>query len=78
MDIAWVQAATNPIWVSVDGAPVRSVESADYALAWIDKLQEMAEEWPGWRSQAEQDHVYAQFEEAREIYRGFRAEADSR
>ena len=42
MDIDWVQAATNPIWVQVDGAPVRSVEAADYALAWIDKLQLMA------------------------------------
>lgn len=75
MDIAWVQAATNPVWVTVDGAPVRSVEAADYAIAWIDKLQSMAEEWPYWRSQAEKDHVYGQFEEAREIYRGFREEA---
>lgn len=75
MDIAWVQAATNPVWVTVDGAPVRSVEAADYAIAWIDKLQSMAEEWPYWRSQAEKDHVYAQFEEAREVYRGFREEA---
>ncbi len=75
MDIAWVQAATNPVWVIVDGAPVRSVESADYAIAWIDKLEAMAEEWSYWRSQTEKDHVYAQFEEAREIYRGFREEA---
>lgn len=75
MDISWVQAATNPVWVIVDGAPVRSVESADYALRWIDRLQEMAEEWPDWRSQAEKDHVYAQFDEARDIYRARRAEA---
>ncbi|MDH3270312.1 MAG: CehA/McbA family metallohydrolase [Gemmatimonadota bacterium] len=75
MDITWVQAATNPIWVTVDGAPVRSAESADYAVAWIDKLQAMAEEWPYWRSQAEKDHVYAQFEEARDIYRAFKEEA---
>ena len=78
MDIAWVQAATNPIWVSVDGAPVRSVESADYALAWIDKLQEMAEEWPYWRSDAEKAHVYGQFDEARDVYRARRAEAEGR
>ena len=75
MDIAWVQAATNPVWVIVDGAPIRSVEAADYALAWIDKLQAMAEEWPDWRSQAEKDHVYAQFDEARAVYRSRRAEA---
>lgn len=75
MDIAWVQAATNPVWVTVDGAPVRSAESADYALAWIDKLQEMAEAWPDWRAQDEKDHVYAQFDEARAVYRAFRNEA---
>ncbi len=78
MDISWVQAATNPVWVTVDGAPVRSAEAADYAIAWIDKLQAMAEEWPYWRSQAEKDHVYGQFEEAREVYRGFKAEAGGR
>jgi TolB protein len=76
MDIAWVQGATNPIWIEVDGAPVRSVQAADYALAWIDKLQEMAEAWPHWRSQAEKDHVYGQFDEARAVYRQRRAEAE--
>jgi hypothetical protein len=75
MDVPWVQAATNPVWVTVDDAPVRSVAAADYALAWIDKLQDMAEQWPDWRSQAERDHVFAQFDEAREVYRQRRAEA---
>lgn len=78
LDITWVQAATNPVWVEIDGAPVRSVDAADYALAWIDKLQEMAEEWSYWRSDAEQAHVYGQFEEAREVYRARRAEAEGR
>ena len=78
MDAGYVQAVTNPVWVIVDGAPVRSAEAADYGIAWVDKLQEMAEEWPGWRSQAEKDHVYAQFEEAREVYRGFKAETEGR
>ena len=77
-DVGYTQAVTNPVWVLVDGAPVRSVEAADYAIAWIDKLQDMAEEWPGWRSQAEQEHVYAQFEEARQVYRSLRAEAMDR
>jgi TolB protein len=77
MDIEWVQAATNPIWVTVDGAPVRSAESADYALAWIDKLQDMADAWPGWRSQDEKDHVFGQFDDARAVYRDFKAEAEA-
>jgi hypothetical protein len=75
LDTSYPQAFTNPIWVTVDGRPVRSVEAADYAIRWIDKLQEMAEAWPGWRSRAEQDHVYAQFEEARAVYRARRSEA---
>ncbi|MEM7417050.1 MAG: CehA/McbA family metallohydrolase [Gemmatimonadota bacterium] len=78
MDIAWVQAATNPIWVTVDGAPVRTAEAAEYALTWIDKLQLMADQWPGWRSDAEKAHVYAQFDEARGIYRRLGAEAETR
>ena len=63
--------------MTVGGAPVRSREAAEYSVRWIDKLRRMAEEWPGWRSEQEQDHVYAQFDEARAIYRGFAEEADA-
>ncbi|NNF28830.1 MAG: CehA/McbA family metallohydrolase, partial [Gemmatimonadetes bacterium] len=77
LDARYAQAFTNPVWIQVAGQPIRSVEAADYAIRWIDKLQSMAEEWPGWRSQREKDHVYAQFEEAREIYRRRGAEAGS-
>ena len=55
--------------------PPRSVESAEYSIRWIDQLREMAEAWPGWRSPAERDHVFAQFDEARAIYERFAAEA---
>ncbi len=75
MGIGYVQAVTNPVWIIMDGAPVRSSEAADYGIAWIDKLQEMAEEWPDWRSQAEKDHVYGQFDSARDVYRQLKAEA---
>ena len=69
LDASYAQAFTNPTWVTLGEAPVRSREAALYALRWIDKLQQMADEWPGWRSQKEKDHVYEQFEEARQIYR---------
>ena len=69
LDVRFAQAFTNPTWVTVGGAPVRSREASEYSLRWIDKLQQMADEWPGWRSQNEKDHVYAQFEKARQIYR---------
>jgi TolB protein len=77
LDARYAQAFTNPVWVTVGGAPVRSREAAEYSLRWIDRLRQMAEEWPGWRSQKEKDHVYGQFDEARALYRGFAEEAPS-
>jgi hypothetical protein len=75
LDAAYAQAFTNPVWITVDGQPVRDAAAADYGLAWIDELQRQAEAWPGWRSQGEQDHVYAQFQEARDVYRSLKSEA---
>jgi len=75
LDTSFAQAFTNPVWVTVADAPVRSRSAAEYSIRWIDKLRAMAEEWPGWRSQKEQDHVYAQFDEAKTIYQGFAAQA---
>ena len=63
------------MWVIVGNRPVRDRASAEYALRWIDKLQKLAEAWPGWRSQKEKDHVYGQFEEARKVYRRLASEA---
>jgi hypothetical protein len=54
---------------------VRSRAAAEYCLKWIDKLQQLAEAWPGWRSQKERDHVFAQFNEARAVYRKFLQES---
>ena len=77
LDIPYAFALTNPVWVIADDVPVRSAAAAEYGIAWVDTLQAMAEEWPGWRSQREKDHVYGQFEEARKVYRGLRAEAEA-
>lgn len=75
LDAAYPQAFTNPVWVRVGNQPVRSRAAAEYAVKWIDTLQTMADAWPGWRSQQEKDHVFAQFEEARQVYRRFAGEA---
>ncbi len=75
LDTTFAQAFTNPVWVTVGDRPVRSAAAATYCLKWIDKLQQMADKWPGWRSQKEKDHVYAQFDEARAVYRKFLQEA---
>ena len=37
--------------------------------------QRQAEAWPGWRSPRERAHVYAQFDEARAVYKRFATEA---
>ena len=75
LDAVYAQGFTNPVWITVGGRPPRSLESAEYSIRWIDKLREMAEAWPGWRSQVERDHVFAQFAEARAIYQRFADEA---
>jgi TolB protein len=61
-------AVTNPIYVHVGGRAIRNKESADYFVRWIDKLQGMVAQHPGWRSDGEKQHVLAQLQEAREIY----------
>ncbi len=75
LDARYAQAFTNPVWVTVGDQPIRSRAAAEYSIRWIDKLREMAEAWPGWRSQKERDHVFAQFDEAKSIYEGFASEA---
>ena len=77
LDCSYAQAFTNPVWISVGGLPVRSASAAEYSLRWVARLREMAEAWPHWRSTAEEEHVYAQFDEARAIYEGFLEEARS-
>ncbi len=75
LDAAYAQGFTNPVWFTVGGASIRDAAGADYGLRWIDELERQARAWPGWRSEAEEEHVYGQFEEAREVYRRLAAEA---
>ena len=78
LDTLYAQAYTNPVWITVGGKPIRSEESAEYSLRWIDKLEAIMDADPGWRSQKEKEHVFAQFEEARNVYRQFAKEARDR
>jgi hypothetical protein len=75
IDAAYPQATTSAIHVYVGDQKIRNRESAQYFIRWIDKLQGMAEAWPGWRSQKEKDHVFSQFKEARQFYERLSAEA---
>lgn len=65
MNTGFAQGFTNPTWVTLEGKPVRNRSAAEYSTRWIDKLTEMAEAPPGWRSQKEKDHVIGQLVEAR-------------
>jgi Tol biopolymer transport system component len=67
-DPSYPQAISNPIRVYVGEQKIRNRASAEYFISWIEKLRKMAEAWPGWRSQAEKDKVFAQFEEAKAVY----------
>jgi TolB protein len=75
LDTTFAQGFTNPVWVTVGDRPVRSRAAAEYCLKWIEMLQKQADAWPDWRSQKEKDHVFAQFDEARAVYRRFLSEA---
>ena len=75
LDVAYVQGFTNPVWITVGDAPVRDAAAAEYGVRWVDKLEALAAAWPGWRSEKERSHVFAQFEEARAVYLGFGREA---
>lgn len=69
------QAGTNAIRVYVGDQKIRNRASAEYFIRWLDKLRGMAEQWPGWGSQAEKDHVFALIIEARRRYEQFAREA---
>ncbi len=75
LDAAYAMAFTNPVWITVDGQPIRDAASARYSLAWLDTFQAMAARWPGWRSDAETSHVMGQIEAARGVYRQLESEA---
>jgi hypothetical protein len=72
---SYPQAGTNAVRVYVGDQKIRSRASAEYFIQWLDKLRGMAENWPGWGSQAERDHVFAQIAEARKRYEQLANEA---
>jgi TolB protein len=75
IDAKFPQAATNAIRVYVGDGKIRDRASAEYFIRWIDKLRALADAWPWWRSDAEKQHVFAQFDEARKVYEKLAGEA---
>ncbi len=74
-DADYLLAATNAVRVYTGEDKIRSRESAEYFLRWIGKLRGMTDAWPWWRSQAERDHVFQQYQEAQRVYEKLAREA---
>ena len=58
-------AATMPVWVTVDGKPVRSRDDAEYFLRWMDGTLEKALALPSWNNEREKDDTRKIYAEAR-------------
>src|SRR5206468_7080055 len=61
-------ATTSPVYVTVDGAPVRSPADARYFLDWIDRLRAFVERQPGFNTESERRAVLARLSAARAVY----------
>ena len=74
IDDSHLHAETSAVYVYVGDLPIRSREDAEYFLTWLDAIEQQATDHPGWRSDAERDHVLGQIASAREVFRQRAAE----
>jgi hypothetical protein len=74
IDDSRLHAETSAVYVYVGDLPIRSREDAEYFLTWLDAIEQQATDHPGWRSDAERDHVLGQIASAREVFRQRAAE----
>ncbi len=58
-------AATMPVWISVDGKPVRSKQDARFFVDWIDRTLERAMEQKAFNNQEEREQTGRLYREAR-------------
>jgi len=62
-------ATTSPIYVTVAGQPARSPDDADYFLAWIDRLIQMASRHGGYNTADEKAAVLKALTDAGSVFR---------
>lgn len=62
------QAHTSPVYVVVEGRPIASRPDAEYNLAWVDRLIEIANLPGRYRSAADRSEVLAVYQQARAFY----------
>ena len=58
-------ATTSPIYITVDGQPVRSPDDAAYFIAWIDRLIQSAHAHDAWNTDEEKASVMRILSDAR-------------
>ena len=61
-------ATTSPIYVTVGGAPVRSVKDARYFEAWVGRVKDAVAAHPDWNTGLEKDGVLARLAQARAAF----------
>jgi hypothetical protein len=64
-----VFAHTSPVWVEVDGRPVRRPASARWLLDWLDRFQALVGEHGRFADDAQRAEVVAVIDQARARYR---------
>jgi Tol biopolymer transport system component len=63
-------ATTNPVYVTVGGAPARSVQDDQFFVAWIDRIRESVEFHRGWNIDREREETLEMLSRARAVFTG--------
>ena len=61
-------ATTSPVYVIVDGRPIRSAEDARWFVQWIERLEQAAAAHTGWNTEAEKKIVQGHLAEAKAVF----------
>jgi hypothetical protein len=61
-------ATTSPIYVTVEGAPLKPAADAAFFVAWIDRLADKVKADKGWNTVAEREAVLGLLSSARKVY----------
>jgi len=61
-------ASTSPIYVQVEGQPVRSADDARFFVRWIDRIEAATRASTAWNTPAEQAQVLQLLARARAVF----------
>jgi hypothetical protein len=61
-------ATTSPVYVTVDGRPVRNADDARYFLRWIERVEAAAAAHAGWNDETEKKEVFARLAAAKAVF----------